>query len=250
MKLFLFFLILSAEVLSMDKLALFIPESSVNQGALVKATLIVQPEAINFPVQKLKAETVGEAVYFQQLSPLLKKEGSVAYEADVTIIFTSVPESRTVTGKIAGQDLVLEWNDIRINPVESTGKMLWADFTAPDFFEGSWKWVWITLVIIPFLAGAILFWKKYDRRRREKERRRKLGEAFLSCSKYEEIVEFWKKKQLYLREFPELEAKYRTFEETLFKYQFKPKQTDSEKELVVQAYKKLAEDCKGDLRGI
>lgn len=250
MKVILFFLILSPEVLSMDKLALFIPGSSVNQGALVKATLIVQPEAINFPVQKLKGETVGEAVYFQQLSPLLKKEGSVAYEADVTIIFTSVPENRAVTGKIAGQDLVLEWNDIRINPVEASGKMLWADFTAPDFFEGSWKWVWITLIIIPLLGGAFFLWKKYDRKRREKERRRKLSEEFLACSNYEQIVEFWKKKHLYLGEFPEIENKYRTFEETLFKYQFKPRQSELERELVVQAYKKLTEDFKGDLRGI
>ena len=250
MKLILFLLILSSEVLSMDKLALFIPQSEINQGALVKATLIVQPEAINFPLQKLKGETVGEAVYFQQLSPLLKKEGSVAYEADVRIIFTSVPENRSVAGKIGDQDLVLEWNDVRINPVEATGKMLWADFTAPDFFEGSWKWLWITLLIIPVLGGGLFIWRKVSLKNREKERRRKLAQEFLSCSSYEDIVEFWKKKHFYLKEFPQLDMNYRTFEETLFKYQFKPRQTESEKELVIEAYRKLTEDCKGELRGI
>lgn len=250
MKMILFFVFLSAKVLSMDKIALFIPQNEVNQGALVRATLIIPPESINFPIQKLKAETVGEAVYFQQLSPLLKKEGSVAYEAEVRIIFTNVPENRSVSGKIADQEFVLEWNDIRINPVEATGKMLWADFTAPDFFEGSWKWLWITLIIIPFIGGGFFFWRKLSRKKRDKERRRKLGQEFLACSGYEEIVEFWKKKHVYLKEFPQLEMSYRTFEETLFKYQFKPRQTDTEKELVVQAYKKLSEECKGELRGI
>ncbi len=250
MKLLLFLLILSAEVLSMDKLALFVPQSEVNQGALVKGTLIVQPEAVNFPVQKLKGETVGDTIYFQQLSPLLKKEGSAAYEADVRVIFTNVPENRSVTGNIANQELVIEWNDIRINPVEATGKMLWADFTAPDFMEGSWRWVWISLIIILLAVAGYFIWRKVSRRSREKKRRQKLASEFLACSNYDEIVEFWKRKHTYLKEFPQLEKNYRNFEEVLFKYQFKPKQTESEKEQVVRAYQKLTEESKGELRGI
>lgn len=250
MKLFLFFLILSAEVLSMDKLALFIPQSEINQGALVKATLIVQPEAINFPVQKLKGETVGETLYFQQLSPLLKKEGSVAYEAEVNVIFTSVPENRAISGKIGDKELVIEWNEIRINPVESTGKMLWADFTAPDIFEGNWRWVWITLVIILLSSGGYFVWRKVSRTKREKIRKQKLVSEILAYSTYDDIVSFWKKKHTYLREFPEIEPNIRTLEETLFKYQFKPTQTEDEKGKVIQAYQKFIEETRGGLSGI
>jgi len=250
MKLFLFFLFLSAEVLSMDKLALFIPQSGVNQGALVKATLIVQPEAINFPVQKLKGQTLGETLYFQQLSPLLKKEGSSAYESEVSIIFTSVPETRVITGKIGSHELQVEWNDIRISPVESPGKMLWADFTAPDFLERGWKWVWITLIIILFSFGGYILWRKLLKRKREKERRSKLVSEYMSCSNYEEVVEFWKRKHIYLKEFPQIEHDYRSFEEVLFRYQFKPKQSESEKQMVIDAYRKLIEVTQGGLRGV
>jgi hypothetical protein len=250
MKFLLVLLFIATDALSMDKLALFIPQGQVNQGALVKGTLIVQPEAVNFPVQKLKGENIGETLYFQNLSPLLKKEGSLSYESEVKVIFTSVPQGKVVSGKIGTQEVAIEWNDISINPVESTGKMLWADFTAPDFFERSWKWVWITLLIILLSFGAFTLWRKFDRKKREKDRRRRLADEFMACGSYEEIVEFWKKKHLYLREFPQLENNYRVFEETLFKFQFKPRQTESEKELVVKAYQKLIEDSKGELRGI
>lgn len=250
MKLILILLFISADALSMDKLALFIPQRQINQGSIVKGTLIVQPEAVNFPVQKLKGETIGDSLYFQNLSPLLKKEGSVAYESEVKVIFTNVPQGNAVTGKIGAQDVAIEWNDININPVESSGTMLWADFTAPDFFERSWKWVWITLLIILLSCGGFVLWKKFNRKRREKERKRRLADEFLACGTYEEIVEFWKKKHIYLKEFPQLETPYRLFEETLFKFQFKPRQSETEKDLVVKAYQKLAEDSKGELRGI
>ena len=128
--------------------------------------------------------------------------------------------------------------------------MLWADFTAPDFLERSWKWVWITLLIIILSFGGFVLWKKISLKRREQNRKRKLAADFLACSTYEDIVEFWKKKHLYLKEFPQLENHYRIFEETLFEFQFKPRQSETEKEIVVKAYQKLTEASRGELRGI
>jgi hypothetical protein len=128
--------------------------------------------------------------------------------------------------------------------------MEWADFTAPDFFKGSWKGLWITLIIILLVVGSFLLWRKISARRKVAARRKKLLEEFKSCTSYEDVVSMWQKKRIFFQEFPQLESNFSSFEEVLFRYQFKPKQTDTEKQSVLDAYRKLLSDNEGVLRGI
>ncbi len=235
---------------SLDRVDLDFTETEVHQGALVQGKLIIQPESVNFPVQKLKGATIGEIIYFQELSPLLKKDGSSSFESDTTAIFIKVPETETIVGSIGQNEIHINIGGIKVIPVESSGQMLWADFSAPDFFAGSWGWLWTTLVIILLLSASFIGWRKISARRKLIARRKSLLEEFRGCKTYEDIVLMWKKKRTYFQEFPQIEDKFQNFEEVLFRYQFKPSQTDSEKQAVVDAYRKLLDDSEGALRGI
>ncbi len=235
---------------SLDRLELVFQENEVHQGALVRGKLLLQPDSINLPVQKLKAATIGETIYFQQLSPLLKKDGSSSYESDIKVIFVKLPEAESITGTIGQNEVLINIGAIKVIPIESSGQMEWADFTAPDFLQGSWKSLWITLIIILLGVGSFLLWRKISARRKVSARRKQLLEDFKSCTSYEEVVSMWQKKRIFFQEFPQLESNFSSFEEVLFRYQFKPKQTDTEKQFVLEAYRKLLSDNEGVFRGI
>ncbi len=249
-KIIFFLLLFTSNAFSADKLKIGFFAEEIRQGALVKAKLFVPPESVNVPFQKLKGETVGETIYFYQLSPLLRKEGSSNYEADIQLIFVKVPESTSLVATVGDQAIELEWNNIRIIPVETPEGMLWADFTAPDFLEGKLTWIWLTLLIIILGAGGFIIWKKLNKRNKEKSRKQKLIDEFKSCQSYEDIVAFWKKKRSFIKDFPHLEGTFPPFEEVLFKYQFKPSQTENEKNEVMKAYRNLVEQSEGGFRGV
>jgi hypothetical protein len=245
---FIFFLSINAW--SADRLQLIFEGNEIKQGSLVSARLLVPGESLNFPVQKLKGENVAETIYFQKLSPLMRKDGSSAYESDVIVRFTAVPPAPMVSGKVGNNDFQLEWNSIKVIPIEAPGKMLWADFTAPDFFEQNWlKLLW-GILIIPVSFLGFSAWKKITARKKEKRRKSQLAEEIRGCRTYDDVVNLWKRKHVYLKEFPQLEAAFHTFENVFFKYSFKATQTEREKEEVVSAYRKLLEDSQGGLSGI
>ncbi|MES2528485.1 MAG: hypothetical protein V4598_15485 [Bdellovibrionota bacterium] len=235
---------------SAEILTIAFPVQEVRQGSLVKAKLFVPPELVNIPVQKLKGETSAETIYFHQISPLLKKEGSANYESDVQIIFTKVPESNHLILKINEQPIDLEWNNIQIIPVETPEGMIWADFSAPDFFEGKLTWLWIALLFLVLGIGGFFIWKKIDTRTKEKSRKQKLIDEFKSCQNYEDVVALWKRKRSFMKDFPHLDSTFPAFESVLFKYQFKPVQTENEKLEVMTAYRTLVEQSEGGFRGI
>ncbi len=249
-KILLLFLLLISQAWSAEKLTIGFTAQEVRQGSLVKAKLFVPPEMVNVPVQKLKGETAAETIYFHQISPLFKKEGSANYESDVQLIFTKVPESNHLTIKVNDLPVDLEWNSIQVIPVETPEGMLWADFTAPDFFEGKLTWIWISLLIIILAAGGYFLWTKIDKRTKEKARKQKLIDEFKSCQSYDDVVAFWKKKRIFIKDFPHLEATFPDFEIVLFKYQFKPVQTESEKSEVLTAYRNLVNQSEGGFRGV
>ncbi|MFL5783783.1 MAG: hypothetical protein ACJ76H_04170 [Bacteriovoracaceae bacterium] len=243
-------LFFSMNAWSTDRLQLIFDGNEIKQGALVNARMLVPGESLNFPVQKLKGENVAETIYFQKLSPLMRKDGSSAYESDVVVMFTGVPQAPMVSGKVGNNEFQLEWNSIKVIPIEATGKMLWADFTAPDFFEQNWlKLLW-AILIFPIALLGFYAWRKISARKREKKRKSQLAEEIRGCRTYEDVVNLWKRKHVYLKEFPQLESAFHTFENVFFKYSFKATQTEREKEEVVSAYRKLLEDSQGGLSGI
>lgn len=250
MKVWIFILIFFVSPLFAANLRLEIGSQEIRQGALVKGVLTVDPSLVNVPVPKLKGTSFAETIYFHQLSPLLKKEGSPGFESEVQVIFIKVPEGNSVSGKIENDDVTIEWNPIRIIPVEAAEKMLWADFTAPDFFSRSWAWLWTIplFILVAFLGYRISHKLKHKKLLRE--RRRKLAEEIQACKSYDDVVTLWKKKHAYLTEFPQLEEPFRKFEAVLFRYQFKPVQTSLEKDTVLSAYRDLLKESEGGLRGV
>jgi hypothetical protein len=226
------------------------PSSEVRQGSIIHAKLFVSHDSLNLPLQELKGEIVSETLYFQQLSPLFKKERSPDYVSDVQVIFIKVPEASTLRLKIGEEVVELGLNNIQVIPVETPEKLLWADFTAPDLFQVQLIWVWVVLLGLLISVFGIYAWKKISVRNTEKARKRRLIDEFKSCQSYDEIVSMWKKKRTYTKEFPHLAAAFLPFEEVLFRYQFKPSQSEKEKSEVLNAYRMLLDQAEGGFRGI
>lgn len=233
-----------------ERLSLSLNSSEFRQGALVKGTLKLGPSQVNIAVPKLKGQSFGETLYFHLVSPLLRKENSDSFESEVQVIFIKVPESTSLSGKIGNDEVVIEWNPVTIIPVETPEKMLWAEFTAPDYIVRNWYW----LLLIPVLALLAFFGirvsNKMTKRGKLREKRRLLAEEFKNCRSYDDVVGLWKRKQSYLKEFPVLEEPFRKFETVLFKYQFKQTQTEDEKAIVLKAYQDLLMESEGGLRGV
>lgn len=250
MKIFVFLLLASLSAWSEDRLKLSFSSSEVKQGALIKARLIVLPGQINLPLQKLKGASFGETLYFHRIDPLLREDGSETYESEVQLIFIKVPQGSSVSGQAGSQPVTLEWDRLTVLPVEAPDKMLWADFTAPDFIEDNLVWIWSVLIALPLLVAGLFITRKIRTKQRIKARKRKLQADFRSCQSYDDVVSLWQKKRIYISEFPFLEEHFRELETVLFKYQFKPKQSDYEKSEVMAAYKQLLEKSEGGMRGV
>ncbi len=249
-RILLLLIIFTGHSLAASRMQLELPASDIRQGALVKAKLFVPPESLNLPLQKLKGETLAETIYIQQLSPLMKKEGSPDYVAEVQLVFIKIPDTNPVAVKLNDEVIEVGWNNVQIIPVETPEELLWADFTAPDFLEGNFIWLWIILLILILGGGGFYGWKKISFRNAVKLRKRQLMTEFKSCQNYEDVVSMWKRKRVYLKEFPHLETSFPPFEEVLFRYQFKPKQSETEKSEVVKAYRKLLDQSEGGFYGI
>lgn len=243
-------ILFTSQLFAASRMQIDLPAGEIRQGALVKAKLFVPPESLNLPLQKLKGETLAETIYIQQLSPLMKKEGSPDYVSDIQLVFIKVPDTNPLALKLNEAVLEVGWNNIQIIPVETPDELLWADFTAPALFEGNLLWIWILLLGLILAGGGLFTWKKYSHRKAEKLRKRQLMNEFKSCQTYEDVVNMWKRKRVYLKEFPHLESSFQVFEEVLFRYQFKPKQSESEKLEVLSAYRKLLEQSEGGFHGI
>lgn len=250
MKIFVFLLLASLSAWSEDRLKLSFPSSEVKQGALLRARLVVLPGQINLPLQKLKGTSFGETLYFHRIDPLLRENGSEIYESEVQVIFIKVPQGNSVSGTAGSQPIVLEWDRLTVHPVEASDKMLWADFSAPEFIEHNLVWIWGFVIVIPLLIAGVFFSKKIRRKQRIKARKRELQAEFRNCQSYDQVVSLWQKKRTYISEFPFLEEHFKELELVLFKYQFKPMQTEHEKAEVMAAYKHLLEKSEGGMRGI
>lgn len=249
-KLLIFILLFSSQLFAAGTMQLEFSGQEIRQGALVRAKLFVPPESLNLPLRKLKGETLGETLYFHQLSPLLKKEGSLNYEAEVQVIFIKVPGNNNFTTQIGDHVFDLRWNSIEVFPVETPDQLIWADFTAPDFFEGNLFWVWILLLVLIITSASYYAWRKVSARMTEKKRRLKLVSEFRACQNYDDVVNLWKKKRDYIKEFPHLDSYFIPFEEILFRYQFKPSQSENEKNEVLKAYRHLIDQSEGGFNGI
>lgn len=249
MKLFLLPLLLFFSLSAWSKVnfELVLNSPSVKQGEIVVGKLIVRESQGQTSFSGLKGKNIGKTIYLLNVAPFMGKAGQL--ESDAKIIFLKVPESTSATEVIDGEEIVISWKGIEVVPTEESKSFLLGDFEVPERKE---VLPWILGFFIVLILGAAGYWISYKIKAKKltKSQQNKLKQEILSCQNYDEIVLMWRQKLRYLQTFPQLENAFKNFEQTLFKYQFKPNRTDRELEEVQKAYDKFKSEAMGALNGI
>jgi hypothetical protein len=221
-----------------------------HQGSLQKSIWKVdQATAQKLELQKLKGQTVGGVLYIYSVSPLMRKNGSSDFEADAKVIFVKVPETNFLGHKTTTGEAVLTWNNVEVIPVEAPKELLFGTFEVPSRMKIlTWASILVGLIFLGLIGFKVL--KKLKQKKLLKQQKLSLKNDIQSVNEYQEVVRIWQSKHKLLREFPHLETPFKDLETTLFKYQFKPRQTDFEKNEVMTAWKKFIDETRGGFDGI
>lgn len=244
------FLFAVSSAFAIERIQLSFKKTDLRQGELAHGVLSVGAQSLNLPLQKLRGQTFAETLYFQQISPLVRLKDSEEYHSDVQVIFLKIPEGNQIQGKLDASDVQISWNPVTIAETQASQQLLWGDFSAPDLIRRNW--IYLILIPVLLIAGYYGFrlWQKLERRKKLKADRKVLFDELIAGGSYEDVVNLWKKKHVFLREFPQIEARFQGLEEVLFKVQFKPTQSEAERSRVVSAYQKFLNECREDLRGV
>ena len=224
-------------------------EKKINQGSLQDVNLIIDEESFTkLDSIKLLGLTINETLYIQSISPF-KKENSNQFSANATVIFLKIPKESSNVFETPKGKIEIAWGNIQLTPTEAPQGFLFGSFEIPSPKN-------ILLVLISLIAiGALSFagWKlkkKRDKKRKAQKILENLKKQIRNSGDYESIVETWKRKHEIISCFPNLTTPFAVLEKELFKVQFKPAQSDLEKELVKKAYDIFLEQIKGDLDGV
>lgn len=218
-------------------------ESQVQQGHISDAVLELKANAVQLvDLQKLKNKNLSETLYLQGLSPLVRRDDS--FLADAKVIFLKVPDLNTLTT----ENITLKWS-VQVIPTEASKDFLFGDFSAPGR-SNLMMWPGAMLLIVAFAFSGFKVRQKWNQKQLQKNNLKKLRNEIFSAVSYEDIVGVWKKKQTFLITFPFLKDSFKEFETVLFKHQFKPRQTQFEKDEVIHAYKTFLSKIEGGGNGI
>lgn len=244
-------IISNLSVLAASDLKLVFDQPLIKQGELVNAKLIVplnQMQGFNF--SKIENSSLADTLYFMEVSPLIKKEGKELLEADTKVIFTKVPKTAGLSGKIHGEEISLFWNSIEVQPTEGTQELLFSSF---EIKKKSQYIFWIVLIIVLLIIFFVLLrviLTKQKKKKAHKENMIRRKEELLACRDYEEVVKIWQQRQEYFSLFPHIIEPFQKLEKELYKHQFKPKQTEQEKIEIMDAYRTFKRSVEGGFIGI
>jgi hypothetical protein len=229
---------------------LHFPEGNIQQGAMIPVALTVE-SSLKAPLilKGLPGKKLGDSLYFHKLSSPLKKEGVNSFEAQAQVIFLKVPDSNSVTSKISDEEVVINWNSIQVLATEPPKELLFGHFEIPEK-DQIFFWISVILLSLVLLFLSFKIYRKYRSSKQQKSKMFALKERLSSATKYEEVVGIWQEKSLLLQNFPQVESEFKKLETVLFKYQFKPHQTEDEKKEVMNAYKAFLDSTREALRGI
>lgn len=247
MKIAVLFLFLFSSAWSRVNFELVLNSSSVKQGEIAIGKLIVKESQGQTSFAGLKGKNIGKTVYLMNLSPFMGKAGQL--ESDAKIIFLAVPQTNSVSEVVDGEEIVITWNSIEVVPTEETKSFLLGNFEVPERKEVV---PWILGFLIVLVLGGLGYWitEKIKSKKYSKTMLAKLKQEILACQNYDDIVLMWRQKRTYLQTFPQLETAFKTLEQTLFKYQFKPQRTERELDEVQKAYEQFKSESAGVLNGI
>lgn len=252
MKIFAIFLlfIIIQPALAAISIQLDFSDSQLKQGQLEVAQVTMPAEAAqNISLQKLKGTNFAETLYIYELGPLIKKDGGDYFVADAKVIFLKIPESPKLIQKLGNEEIILAWPQIEILPTEGGKELIFGQFEIPSR-KKILLWVLISLGLLTGLYAVIKYRKQLALKKAAREKRISLKEKLFNASDYSHIVEIWLSRDEFLTVFPEIREHFKNFEITLFKYQFKPHQTETEKSEVVTAYREFLTNIQGGLSGI
>ena len=232
---------------SMD---LHFSRAEIEQGNIEPVKLLLETDGVQkVQLQKLKGQTLGDSLYVYEVFPLMKREGGAGFEADAKVIFIKVPEGRTVTHKLPQDELVISLGNASIKPTEAPQELIYENFSIPSRPKIIlWISILLGLGLLAYFGHKFYFSQKKKKILREK--RLKLKSDLYNGTQYSEVVSIWQKREVFLKEFPHIEEAFRKFEITLFKYQFKPTQSEVEKSLVVEAYRSFLQEIMGGFNGV
>jgi hypothetical protein len=234
-------LFLSFPLLAEVALDLQFDEISVRQGRLISARLRHDVSgSARVDLKELEGQTLKETLYIHEVSPV---------DQTALVIFAKVPSEAILHVEVGGVPLRVTWNEIEVVPTDARQGFLFGDFDIPP---GSRLLIWLLggFLIILGAFGAAIFRKKWKHKQDEKRQQKSLRDEILACQKYEEVVQLWEKKHAFVRVFPHLLEPFSRLELVLFRYQFKPEQTEVEKNIVMKAYQKFKSEVEGGFSGI
>lgn len=225
-------------------------KNEVKQGEIVPVTLKVSPDGVSqLNLQKLRGVNFGKTIYFYELSSWIHQNGEPNMSSSAKIIFIDVPTTQVLKDTVNGQDIEINLNNIQVIPTAASQELLFGAFEIPARKE-ILKWTLIFLSVVGLAAIVWTIYQKYQIKKKRKLEMLKLKSEILSAQDYEGVVSIWQKKRKYLAVFPHLESPFQNLEVILFKYQFKPRQENFEKDEVVKAYQNFVAESQEGFRGI
>lgn len=245
-----FILVCSQVAFGATNLTLQFSSAEIKQGSLETTKLLLNADAVQkISLQKLKGQTLGDTIYIYGVSPLMRKEGSNSFEADAKVIFVKIPETNTVAFKQDAEDLLVTWGNVKITPTEAAKGFIFGNFEIPSRPKII---LWASILIgLGLISGTVLWGrKKLQHKAALKAKSKALKTELLSAKTYPEVVDVWKKKHSFITAFPQIETSLKDFEVVLFKYQFKPRQSEVEINAVMEAYRDFVRKVEGGLSGV
>ncbi len=222
----------------------------IKQGSFQSVLLKMdESTAEKIDLQKLKGENIGETVYIQDVGPLAKMVDAHYFESTATIIFLKVPATDGLLYKTSKFEIPVKWSKILVIPTEAGKELLFGSFTLPQKVRIIF-WLFGTIFLVIIFLIIFNFRKKWQAKKAIKFKRNNLKDEILSAARYEQVVNLWKNKHSFISQFPHLDEPFKVLEQVLFKYQFKPHQSEQEKAEVVKAYKEFKNKIDGGFNGI
>ncbi|WP_408098459.1 hypothetical protein ACJVC5_05985 [Peredibacter sp. HCB2-198] len=246
----LFILLVPCLAFGASALNLDFGKNEIKQGSLETAKILLKADAVQrVPLQKLKGQTLADTLYFYDVSPLMRKEGSDYFEAEAKVIFAKAPETNALGTKFGEEDLLITWGNSQVLPTEAAQGFIFGKFEIPSRPK---ILLWLSVTLGVGILAFLIIWgrKKYLIKTTLKKKKRALKQELLSATTYQEVVDLWKKKHKFFDEFPQVEEPFKSFEAVLFKYQFKPRQNEAEISQVIEAYRDFVRKVEGGLNGI
>jgi hypothetical protein len=251
-KLYILFLILFSSYLSAAtvKLELRFAENKIKQGDVVSVTMVFDGTASQrLPLNKLVGETLGGHFYITSAKPFITKDNWNALESEASLIIVKVPETKPLSFRLGENDVMVSWNDVEFIPTEVPKEFFYGNFEIPSRAQ-ILKWFLIFLGLLCLSYGGLKGKKHFEKKKALALRKRKLKDEIMSASEYSAVVDIWRNKAAILKEFPKLDSPFKELESVLFKYQFKPQQTEQEKSQVMSAYRDFINKSQGGFDGI